>query len=82
LRVIRAEKKPIRFTKPQNRRFRSGVARFFSVHDTKNGNNVPNAHEMYQMVIKYPKRSAKYSKIYQHLPKQGPKKLPKSGFLV
>jgi hypothetical protein len=31
------------------------VARFFLVHDTKTGKNVPNEHKMYQMVIKYPK---------------------------
>jgi hypothetical protein len=31
------------------------VARFILVHDTKTGKNVPNEHEMYQMVIKYPK---------------------------
>jgi hypothetical protein len=30
-------------------------ARFFLVHDTKIGNNVPNEHKMYQMVIKNPK---------------------------
>jgi hypothetical protein len=31
------------------------VARFFFVHDTKTGKNVPNEHKKYQMVIKYPK---------------------------
>jgi hypothetical protein len=31
------------------------VARFFLVHDTKFGINVPNEHKMYRMVIKYPK---------------------------
>jgi hypothetical protein len=33
----------------------NGVARFFLVHDTKTGKNVPKEHKMYQMVIKYPK---------------------------
>jgi hypothetical protein len=32
-----------------------GVARFFLVHDTKTGKNVPKEHIMYRMVIKYPK---------------------------
>jgi hypothetical protein len=27
------------------------AARFFLVHDTKNGKNVPNEHKIYQMVI-------------------------------
>jgi hypothetical protein len=31
------------------------VARFFLVHYTKTGKNVPNEHKMYLMVIKYPK---------------------------
>jgi hypothetical protein len=31
------------------------VARFFLVHDTKAGKNVPNEHKMYRMVTKYPK---------------------------
>jgi hypothetical protein len=31
------------------------VARFFLLHDTKTGKNVPNEHKMYQIVIKYPK---------------------------
>jgi hypothetical protein len=32
------------------------VARFFLVHDTKTGKDVPvpNEHKVYQMVIKYP----------------------------
>jgi hypothetical protein len=30
------------------------VARFFSVHDTKNGKNVPREQKIYLMVIKYP----------------------------
>jgi hypothetical protein len=29
------------------------VSRFFLVHDTKTGKNVPNEYKMYQMVIKY-----------------------------
>jgi hypothetical protein len=33
----------------------SRVARFFLVHDTKNGKNVPNGNKMYQILIKYPK---------------------------
>jgi hypothetical protein len=33
----------------------SRVARFFLVHDTNAGKNVPNEHKMYQMVMKYPK---------------------------
>jgi hypothetical protein len=32
------------------------VARFFLVHYTKTGKNIPNEHKMYLMVIKYPKR--------------------------
>jgi hypothetical protein len=39
----------------QKRRGVSRVARFFLVHDTKPGKNVPNEDKMYQMVIKYPK---------------------------
>jgi hypothetical protein len=31
------------------------VARFFLVHDTKTGKNVPNEHKMYHMVLEYPK---------------------------
>jgi hypothetical protein len=31
------------------------VARFFLVHDTKTGKNVPNEYKMNQMVLKYPK---------------------------
>jgi hypothetical protein len=31
------------------------VARFFLVHDTKTGKNVPNKHTIYYPVIKYPK---------------------------
>jgi hypothetical protein len=31
------------------------IARFFFVHDTKTGKNVPNEYKMHQMVIKYPK---------------------------
>jgi hypothetical protein len=31
------------------------VARFFLVHDTKTGKNVPCEHNMYRMVTKYPK---------------------------
>jgi hypothetical protein len=31
------------------------VARFFLVHDSKTGKNVPNAHKIYQTAIKYPK---------------------------
>jgi hypothetical protein len=31
------------------------VARFFLVHDTKTGKNLPNEHKTYQMDIKYPK---------------------------
>jgi hypothetical protein len=30
------------------------VARFFLVHGTKTGKNVPNEHKMYQMAIQYP----------------------------
>jgi hypothetical protein len=33
----------------------SRVARFFFVHDTETGKNVPNEHKIYQMVINYPK---------------------------
>jgi hypothetical protein len=39
------------------------VARFFLVNDTKTGKLcIPNEHKMYQIVIKYPKLSVKYSK--------------------
>jgi hypothetical protein len=31
------------------------VARFFLVHDTKTGKNVPNENKIYHRVIKYPK---------------------------
>jgi hypothetical protein len=31
----------------------STVARFFLVHDTKTGKNVPNDHKMLRMVIEY-----------------------------
>jgi hypothetical protein len=33
----------------------SKVARFFLVHDTKTGKNVPNEHKMYQMNTKFTK---------------------------
>jgi hypothetical protein len=50
---------------------RRRVARFVLVHDTKNGKNQPNEHNMYQMVKKYPK-CPKYipngRKMYQQLP--------------
>jgi hypothetical protein len=35
----------------------SRVARFFLVHHTKTGKNVPNEHTIYQMAIKYRKYS-------------------------
>jgi hypothetical protein len=41
------------------------------VHDTKTGKNVPNEHEMYQMVIKYPKclwSILNGHKMYQQFP--------------
>jgi hypothetical protein len=37
------------------------VARFFLIQDTQTENNVPNEHTMYQTVIKFSQRSAKYS---------------------
>jgi hypothetical protein len=33
----------------------SWVARFFSVHDTKTGNSLPNDHKIIQMITKYSK---------------------------
>jgi hypothetical protein len=36
---------------------RSRVARFFLVHDTETGKTVPNEHNMFRMVTKYPKYS-------------------------
>jgi hypothetical protein len=50
---------------------RSRVARFFSVQDTKTGNNVPNEHKVYQIVIKNPKCSENIPnghKIFQQFP--------------
>jgi hypothetical protein len=50
---------------------RNRVARFFLLHDTKTGKNVPNEPKMYQMVIKYPKSPQTFPnshKIYQHFP--------------
>jgi hypothetical protein len=38
------------------------VARFFLVHDTKTGKNVPNEHKMYQMLIQFFQMAVKYSK--------------------
>jgi hypothetical protein len=35
--------------------FQYWIARFFLVQHTKTGKNVPNEHEMYRVVIKYPK---------------------------
>jgi hypothetical protein len=35
--------------------FKSRVARFFLLHDTKTGINITNEHKMYRMVIQYPK---------------------------
>jgi ribosomal protein S27E len=31
------------------------VARFFLVHETKTGRNIPNEHKLYQIIIIYPK---------------------------
>jgi hypothetical protein len=45
------------------------VAIFLSVHNTKNGKNIPNKHKMYQMLIKYPKCPQNIPdghKVYQH----------------
>jgi hypothetical protein len=54
------------------------VARFFSVNDTKTGKKVPNEHERYQTVIKYPKN---VHKILQMAIKyiQGPPKFTRTG---
>jgi hypothetical protein len=38
------------------------VARFSSVHDTKTEKNAPNDNKMYQLVMKYPPMSIKFSK--------------------
>jgi hypothetical protein len=40
------------------------VARFFLIHDTKTGKNVPNEHKKYQILIKHPN----VHKIYQMPP--------------
>jgi hypothetical protein len=45
----------VSYVSQAGRRHDTRVARFFLVHDTKTGKNVPNEHKMYQMVIKYPK---------------------------
>jgi hypothetical protein len=58
---------PKGYTKPQLDQNR--VARFFLVHDTKSGTNVPNEHKMYQMVIKYFNFSQ--SEALENLPKLG-----------
>jgi hypothetical protein len=42
------------FARPVPTGLGSKVARFFLVHYTKTGINVPNEHKMYQLVIKYP----------------------------
>jgi hypothetical protein len=59
------------------------VARFFLVHDTKTGNNVPNKYKKDQMFIKYPQKilrvAIKYVNIVQS---KGLQNLPKFGFLV
>jgi hypothetical protein len=54
------------------------VARFFLVHDTKTGKNVPNEHKLYQMAITYPKcltniPNGQYK--HKHFPIKGPQKL-------
>jgi hypothetical protein len=57
----------------------------FLVHDTQTGKNVPNHHQMYQMVIKSPnvckifQMAIKYVNIF---PSKALKNLPKVGFLV
>jgi hypothetical protein len=61
------------------------VARFFILHDTKMGKNVPNEHKTYQMFIKYPKSLENITnghKIYKKFQSKGLQNLPKLGFLV
>jgi hypothetical protein len=58
------------------------VARFFLVHNTKTGKNVPNKRKMLQMVIKYPKCRSNIPnghKIYHHFPIWGPQKFTQIG---
>jgi hypothetical protein len=74
---------PKGYTKPQLDQNR--VARFFLVHDTKSGTNVPNEHKMYQMVIKYTKypyvNIPNGHKIFQLFPIWGPRKFTQIGIL-
>jgi hypothetical protein len=58
------------------------VARFFLVHGTKAGKNVPNEHKMYHMVIEYPKSPQNATdghKITQHFPIEGTPKFTQIG---
>jgi hypothetical protein len=58
------------------------VARFFLVHDTKTGNNVPNEHKIYQMVIKYlkwPQHITNGHKIHEYFSIYGPPKFTQNG---
>jgi hypothetical protein len=58
------------------------VARFFFVHHTKMGRNIPNYHKIYQMALKYtnwPQIRPNVHKIYQLLPLQGPPKFIQIG---
>jgi hypothetical protein len=54
----------------------------FLVRDTKTGQNLPNEHKIYQIVIKYPKcpyNIPNVHKIYQHFTILGPKKITQIG---
>jgi hypothetical protein len=59
------------FNIPTNLASSEQGCQIFLVHDTKNGKNIPNEHEMYQIVIKYLKSLLiipNGHKKYQQLP--------------
>jgi hypothetical protein len=50
---------------PQLRQTRA--ARFYLVHDTKKGKNVPNEHNMFRMVTTYPKSHAIFQMALKYI---------------